>query len=149
MEDVDLVVGHRGRGDASALMDFLLALDGAMSRHTAVVTVATTNDADAIDAAAKRAARFDRVIEVPLPDRGARASILRRYLRTFAAGVDVDRVAAVTDGATGADLRELASLAMLHVADAERRGADATPTTDLLVRIARERGGVPQTGTYL
>ncbi|MGH7858157.1 MAG: AAA family ATPase, partial [Candidatus Binatia bacterium] len=61
MEDLDLVVGHR-HGGSDSLVGFLLALDGAMSAHAGVVTVATTNDPDAIDAAARRAGRFDRVV---------------------------------------------------------------------------------------
>jgi cell division protease FtsH len=113
LEDIDLVVGTRsGRHDLS-LHDFLTALDGAMSRHSDVVTVATTNDVRALDDAAVRAARFDRTVELPLPDAPLRAAILRRYLGPLATRVDVGAVAAGTDGASGADLRELVRRAVL------------------------------------
>jgi SpoVK/Ycf46/Vps4 family AAA+-type ATPase len=46
-----------------------------------VVTIATTNDVEAIDQAARRSARFDRVVHVPAPDARGRARILGRYLR--------------------------------------------------------------------
>jgi SpoVK/Ycf46/Vps4 family AAA+-type ATPase len=133
MEDVDLVIAHRGHsGGGEALNDFLLALDGAMSRHSAVVTIATTNDVDGIDPAARRASRFDGVVRVDKPDLAARARILGQLLAGFdPASVDVDvaRVAAGTRGSTGADLRELVGLAVLH--------GEPVLSTELLLRLAR------------
>lgn len=133
MEDVDLVVGDRRHGASGALVEFLVAIDGAVSRHHGVVTIATTNDVDAIDAAAKRAARFDVVVRVPLPDATARAAILDRYLDGVATDVDTRRVASGTDGASGADLRELVTLAVLHTTEGE------PVTTHLLVHLASTR----------
>jgi cell division protease FtsH len=132
LEDVDLVVGHRGAGSGEALQAFLVTLDGALSRNRAVVTVATTNAPDAIDPAARRAARFDRILEVPLPDRPARARILGRYLERLDGEVHVDAtaVALATDGWSGAELRALVGEAVLQ--------AEGGPvTTDVLVAVAR------------
>ena len=154
MEDVDLVIADRGRfGSGEPLNDFLLALDGAMSRHAGVVTVATTNDVSAIDPAARRASRFDCVVTVGPPDRVARAQILRRLLDRLGsdgAAVDASRVAAVTDGLTGADLRELVSLAVLHGAEAARTG-DGTDqlSTQLLIDLASARAPEETAGLYL
>jgi len=150
MEDIDLVVGDRAQGAGGPLLDFLVALDGAMSDHTGVVTIATTNDARAIDPAAKRSARFDALIEVPPPDASGRAQILTRYLRDLDNAVDVALVAAATTGMTGADLRELVSDAVLHTVEAV--GPDAAGTmvdTKLLVRLAVERRQRPAPGLYL
>jgi hypothetical protein len=124
MEDVDLVVGDRNQGASGSLLDFLVALDGAMSDHVGVVTIATTNDVGAIDPAAKRASRFDVVIDVPHPDETGRAAILERYLRDVPGAVRIERVVAATAGFSGADLRELVSDAVLHLA---ARGADVDP----------------------
>lgn len=146
MEDVDLVVGDRNQGATGSLLEFLVALDGAMSDHTGVVTVATTNDVRAIDPAAKRSARFDVVIDVPQPDPAGRAAILERYLRDLSGVVRIEQVVAVTAGFSGADLRELVSDAVLHLA------AEPVPrpvTTELLVRLARARRPAPPTGQYL
>jgi hypothetical protein len=144
MEDVDLVIADRGHGGGGeALNDFLLALDGAMSRHSAVVTVATTNDVDGIDPAARRASRFDCVVRVDKPDEDARGRILGQLLAGFdpaTVDVDVDRVAAGTRGATGADLRELVALAVLH--------GEPVLRTELLLRLARPEPDEP-TGLYL
>jgi cell division protease FtsH len=105
------------------------------------VTVATTNDIKALDDAAVRAARFDRIIEIPLPDAGLRASILTRYLGSLASGIDVRAVAAATDGASGAVLRELVRRAVLVEGDAF--------TTATLLRVARDGLGATTTGQYL
>jgi cell division protease FtsH len=142
LEDLDLVVGNRRSGaDSSGLHDFLTALDGVMSNHDGIVTLATTNDVKALDDAAVRAARFDRIIEIPLPDAGLRASILRRYLGTLGGPTDIAAVAAATDGASGAALRELVRRAVLVDGDAF--------TTTTLLRLAREGLGSTTTGQYL
>jgi hypothetical protein len=153
MEDVDLVIANRGRGGGGALNDFLLALDGAMSRHRGVVTIATTNDLAAIDPAARRTARFDRVMTIGPPDRVARAAIVTRLLAGLgddATGVDPEAVADATPGMTGADLRELVSLALLCVADAARTGAgSAALDTALLLCLARDEAAKDHPGQYL
>jgi hypothetical protein len=144
MEDVDLVVGDRNAGAGRALLDFLVALDGAMSDHSGVVTVATTNDPRSIDPAAKRSARFDVLIEVPPPDQPGRSAILTRYLRDLPNEVDIPRVAAATNGMSGADLRELVSDAVLHTA-----GEHGPVDTELLVKLAVQRRQRPAPGLYL
>jgi AAA+ superfamily predicted ATPase len=142
LEDLDLVVGNRRSGrEGGGLHDFLTALDGVMSSHDGIVTIATTNDVKALDDAAVRAARFDRIIEIPLPDAGLRASILRRYLGELCDAIDVNAVAAATDGASGAGLRELVRRAVL--VDGEGF------TTATLLRLAREGLGATRTGQYL
>lgn len=145
LEDVDLVVGHRGHGSGEALQAFLVTLDGALSRNRAIVTVATTNAPGAIDPAARRAARFDRILEVPLPDRTARARILRRYLDRLAGAVEVDAaaVARATDGWSGAELRALVGEAVLQA-------AGGPVTTPLLLAVAHRDGAAHRLpGAYL
>ena len=138
VEDFDRIVPSAGE----QLRDLLVTLDGVATTHAGVVTVATANNAGAIDAAIRRAARFDVEIEVPPPDRAARAAILRRYLRQLIADVDVDAIARVTDGATGAELRDLITESVL--------AAEGKPiTTDGLRRLARGRLNQVAPGVYL
>jgi SpoVK/Ycf46/Vps4 family AAA+-type ATPase len=123
------------------LGELLTHLDG-MTTPAAVLTVATTNDTAAIDPALIRCGRFDVVIEIGPPDRDARDAILRRYLGGVAA-IDPTAVAAVTDGATGADLREIVRRAVLE------RGAELT-RQDLLDIVADGRWKPsPPVGQYL
>ena len=128
LEDLDLIAGNRQSGDNTALRELLTVLDGLMTTHKGVVTVASTNDIDSIDAAARRAARFDEILEVPHPDRIGRRKILDTYLRRL--GVETiatDRVAGeIRDNLSGADLRLIVNEATL---------SDAL-TTDGLIKTA-------------
>jgi hypothetical protein len=154
LEDIDLVVGRRElQHNPEALQDFLVALDGGLSHQAGIVTLATTNAPEAIDPAARRAARFDATLEVPTPPLGGRRRILERYLSAVAAvephGLDVDRLAVATDGWSGAELRELVSRAVIGVADARRRGAAEALTTERVLALVSERPGADVPGQYL
>ena len=81
-----------------------------------------------------------RVIELPLPDERARASILRRYLGPLAGRVDTADVAARTEGSSGADLRELVRRAVLAA-------GERVTTRDLLAAMRDGEAAAP--GMYL
>ena len=136
IEDLDLLVGDREEHTArDAVFDFLTVLDGLMTQHRDVVTVATTNEPEAIDAAVRRAARFDQMVTFPLPDAEARERILRVYLGSIDHRVDAGVVAGATEGCTGADLREQVRGALL-------RAEGPLATQDLLAMIAPSDAGV-------
>ena len=143
LEDVDTIAGRRYVNASGGLLDFLSAVDGGASTHDGIVTVATTNDASGIDDAAKRAARFDRIIDVPLPPAVGRRRIWERYLTGLAGDFEMDRLVRASGGGSGADIREIVRHAILE--------SDGEPTTDLLVEFASDRGlGRPTaTGHYL
>lgn len=144
LEDIDLITGRRRGGEVSApLTEFLNTLDGVRSRQD-VLTVATTNDPLALDAAAIRPGRIDTVLEIPKPDRSARADMLRLYLtrieersgeqdpgerRRIVGGVDVDAVASAVDDVSGADLHEIVRRTVLEF------GQDLT--TERMLGVAR------------
>lgn len=88
-------------------------MDG-LENNDGVIVVATTNDLGAIEPAlAERPSRFDVVLEVGLPDGRARRRILQQNLRQQAVA-DEGLVGAVvaTEGCTGAQVREIAFLAV-------------------------------------
>ena len=138
IDDFDRIAPRGGE----QMRDFLIAMDGVASRHRGVVTLATANSISQLDPAVRRAARFDAEIEVPLPDRAARGAILERYLRDIESVVDVPAIARVTEGATGADLRDLVTEAVLVA-------ADAPISTERLRTLARERIITVPRGIYL
>lgn len=113
IEDLDLLVGDRDHYERGPLVEFLTVLDGLMTHHGGVVTVATTNDAKMIDDAAIRAARFDQVVPLALPDEHQRRDILAVYLRSVAHEGDLDALAQRAEGLSGADLREVVRSAVL------------------------------------
>lgn len=88
----------------------LLTLMDGMSGRDNVVVIAATNREDAIDPALRRPGRFDREIEIGVPSRNGRMEILGVHLRgmPLAEDVDVEKLAAATQGFVGADLASLA-----------------------------------------
>jgi cell division protease FtsH len=90
------------------LNQLLVELDGFNSRN-AVIVLAATNRVDILDSALLRPGRFDRQITVSLPDRRGRESILRVHTRQTPLhdSVQLDRLARLTTGMSGADLANL------------------------------------------
>ncbi|MGV0687242.1 ATP-dependent zinc metalloprotease FtsH [Mycolicibacterium thermoresistibile] len=107
--------GHDER--EQTLNQVLTEMDG-FSGSEGVVVLAATNRPDILDPALTRAGRFDRTIAVNPPDRKGRADILRVHTRKvpLADEVDLDQIAAMTPGMTGADLANLVNEAALTAA---------------------------------
>jgi hypothetical protein len=142
LDDIDLLAGGRLHGASGPeLGEFLTHLDG-FTPPAAVVTVATTNDARAIDPALLRPGRFDSVIEIEPPGRTEREAILQRFLAPLG-DFDASIVAAMTQGATGAQLREIVRRGVLEHGPALTAAALVE-----LVRSARWKPEVPA-GQYL
>ncbi|MFB6202594.1 MAG: AAA family ATPase, partial [Halorhabdus sp.] len=110
-DEIDSIAGERGRnmGDSGVgervVSQLLTELDGLEDLED-VVVVATTNRPDLIDAALLRPGRLDRHVHVPVPDEEARRKILEVHTRDkpLAENVDLDDLAARTDGYVGADI---------------------------------------------
>jgi cell division protease FtsH len=121
----------RARSGASALASndereqtleqLLVEMDGFES-HQAVVVLAATNRPDVLDPALLRPGRFDRQITVDLPERRGREAILKIHTRNvpLAPDVNLEDLARVTPGFSGADLENLVNEAALAAA---RRGS--------------------------
>ncbi|NMB78514.1 MAG: proteasome-activating nucleotidase [Methanomicrobiales archaeon] len=86
------------------LMQLLAEMDGFDNRGD-VRIMAATNRADMLDPALLRPGRFDRLIEIPLPDKEARLQILKIHSRKMhLADVDLESIASSTENSTGAEL---------------------------------------------
>ena len=120
LDELDALAPARRATDTGAqervVSQLLTELDG-LSARGEVVVLAATNRPDSIDPALLRPGRIEKRVEVPLPDRAARAEILAVHLGGVPTrGVDLDAVADATPGYAGSDLagvvREAALLAM-------------------------------------
>ncbi len=109
--------GHRER--EQTLNQILIELDGFRDRD-GVIVMAATNRPEILDPALVRAGRFDREITVALPDREGRRAILQVHVGTknFGPDVDLDAIAGITRGLSGADLANVMNEAALLAARA-------------------------------
>jgi cell division protease FtsH len=129
------------------LNQLLVELDGFDPRE-GIVLLAATNRPEILDPALLRAGRFDRQISVDRPDRGGRMAILRVHAKTIplAPDVDLDAVAGLTPGFTGADLANLVNEAALR---ATRRDAASVSTDDFTAAVERIVAGLEKKSRIL
>ena len=102
------------------LMQLLAEMDG-FDPSGNVKVIAATNRPDILDPALLRPGRFDRLIEVPLPDFRGRLEILKVHTRKMnLRNVDLRIIAEMTEGASGADLKAIATEAGMFAIRARR-----------------------------
>lgn len=99
----------RGEVERRVVAQLLALMDGLIARGN-VIVIAATNRVDAIDPALRRPGRFDREIEIGVPDKKGRKEILQIHTRgmPLTKDVNIDGIARITYGFVGADLAALA-----------------------------------------
>jgi transitional endoplasmic reticulum ATPase len=113
IDEIDSIAPKRGEtsGDVERrVVAQLLSLMDGLDERGDVVVIGATNRLDALDPALRRGGRFDREIEIGVPDADGRLEILQVHTRgmPLAEGVDLDQYADSTHGFVGADLESLA-----------------------------------------
>ena len=108
----------------SAVNQLLLELDDVTSDNTGVFLLAATNHPWDVDSALRRPGRFDRTLLVLPPDGPAREGVFRYHLRERpVAGIDLAKLAKITDGYSGADIAHICETAAERaLLDSVRRG---------------------------
>ena len=128
IDELDAVAAKRLKSSTSGdrevqrtLMQLLAELDGFESRGD-IGIIGATNRPDILDPALLRPGRFDRFIEVPLPNENGRREILKIHTRnmSFDEEADVDLLADLTDGLSGADLKAVCTEAGMFAIRAKR-----------------------------
>jgi cell division protease FtsH len=129
------------------LNQLLAELDGFDPRE-GIVLLAATNRPEILDPALTRAGRFDRQIALDRPDRLARIAILKVHIKRIKAapGIDLDQIAAITPGFSGADLANLVNEAALA---ATRRGGDQVTMDDFTRAVERLVAGIEKRSRIL
>jgi transitional endoplasmic reticulum ATPase len=123
-DEIDSIAPIRGAGGETAVTErvvsqLLTELDGMENMH-GVVVLAATNRADMIDTALLRPGRFDKIIQIPLPDKDSRKSILSINVKEIPADmdpkspdyVDIEKISELTDGLSGADVAAISNTAV-------------------------------------
>jgi proteasome regulatory subunit len=144
IDEIDAVGASRTESNTSGdrevqrtLMQLLAGMDGFENRGD-VKIIGATNRIDILDRALLRPGRFDRIIEIPLPDETGRLSILKVHCRTLTIDEDVNlcEIAKQTNGKNGADLRAICMEAGMF---AIRKDRPAIMQEDLLAAINKIR----------
>ncbi len=138
---VRMVSGLQGNDEKEQTLNQLLAeLDGFDSR-SGIVLLAATNRPEILDPALLRSGRFDRQVLVDKPDISGRTAILKLHVKKtkLASEVDLQKIAALTPGFTGADLANLVNEASLV---AVRRNAESVNENDFTEAIERMLAGL-------
>ena len=119
IDEIDSIAPKReevtGEVEKRVTSQLLSLMDGLQSRGK-VVVIGATNRPNAIDPALRRPGRFDREIEIGVPDRDGRLEVLEIHTRgmPLAEVVDLKKLADVTHGFVGADLESLAKEAAIR-----------------------------------
>ncbi len=137
IDELDAVAAKRLKSSTSGdrevqrtLMQLLAELDGFESRGD-ISIIGATNRPDILDSALLRPGRFDRFIEVPLPNIEGRKEILKIYTENMSLDkeADVDLLATLTEGLSGADLKAVCTEAGMF---AIREKRDAVTVADFM-----------------
>jgi cell division protease FtsH len=129
------------------LNQLLAELDG-FDPTTGVILLAATNRPEVLDPALLRPGRFDRQVLVDRPDRSGRLAILKVHVAKvrLAPGVDLDQIAGLTPGFTGADLANLVNEAAIV---ATRRNGEAVTLDDFTKAVERIVAGLEKKSRVL
>ncbi len=155
IDEIDAVGRARGKNVGfssndereNTLNQLLTEMDG-FGTNSGVIVLAATNRADILDKALMRAGRFDRQIQVTLPDLNERKDIFQIHLRKIKLGEDFDleNIAKHTAGFSGADIANICNEAALTAA---RKNKSAVENEDFIQAIDRVIGGIERKKTVM
>ena len=144
IDEIDAVGRKRGSGMGGGhdereqtLNQILVEMDG-FDGETNVIVLAATNRADVLDPALLRPGRFDRRVNITLPERKDREAILRVHFKKKPTDetVDLDKLAAKTAGSSGADLANMANEAAIIAARRNKKKITNDELTEAFERVA-------------
>ncbi|MFC4767566.1 ATP-dependent zinc metalloprotease FtsH [Effusibacillus consociatus] len=143
IDEIDAVGRHRGAGlggghdeREQTLNQLLVEMDG-FGANEGIIIVAATNRPDILDPALLRPGRFDRQITVDRPDVKGRQEILKVHARNkpLAPEVNLDGIAKMTPGFTGADLENLLNEAALLAARRNKKEIEMPEVDEAIDRV--------------
>jgi cell division protease FtsH len=144
VDEIDAVGRRRGSGMGGGhdereqtLNQILVEMDG-FEQGQNVIVVAATNRADVLDPALLRPGRFDRRVDIGLPDRKDREAILKVHFakKPLEKNVDLDAVAAKSAGSSGADLANIANEAAIIAARRNHQAISDDDVTEAFEKVA-------------
>jgi cell division protease FtsH len=144
IDEIDAVGRQRGAGlggghdeREQTLNQILVEMDG-FENDTNIIMIAATNRPDILDPALLRPGRFDRKVTMDRPDFRGRTEILKVHARgkPLANDVDLEAIARITPGMSGADLENLLNEAALLAARRNKRSISMSELNESMERVA-------------
>jgi cell division protease FtsH len=144
VDEIDAVGRRRGSGMGGGhdereqtLNQILVEMDG-FEQGQNVIVLAATNRSDVLDPALLRPGRFDRRVNIGLPDRKDREAILKVHFikKPLAKNVDLDSLAAKAAGSSGADLANIANESAIIAARNSHNEITQSDVTEAFERVA-------------
>ena len=155
IDEIDAVGRARGKNVGfssndereNTLNQLLTEMDG-FGTNSGVIVLAATNRADILDKALMRAGRFDRQINVTLPDLNERKEIFQVHLKglRISSSFDLEGIAKHTPGFSGADIANVCNEAALTAA---RKGKQDIDNQDFMDAVDRVVGGIERKKTIM
>ncbi len=144
IDEIDAVGRRRGSGMGGGhdereqtLNQILVEMDG-FETGTNVIVLAATNRSDVLDPALLRPGRFDRRVNITLPERKDREAILKVHFKDkpIDESVNIDALAAKTAGSSGADLANITNESAIIAARADRKTINNKDVTEAFEKVA-------------
>jgi cell division protease FtsH len=144
IDEIDAVGKKRGHGSDTGgnsereqtLNQILTSMDG-FKQTDSIVVLAATNRAETLDTALTRSGRFDRKVRVAMPDVSGRRKILDVHLKrkTVSPNTDLDEIALLTSGFSGADIENMANEAVILAIRDNKSDINSTNLIDAYEKI--------------
>ncbi len=149
IDEIDAIAARRDEDSTSGerevqrtMMQLLAEIDGFDPRGD-VKVIGATNRPDILDPALLRPGRFDRIIFIPLPDKKGREEIFRIHTAKMrlASDVDFSRLASLTEGATGADIKAICTEAGMFAVKENKESVEMEDFERAIRKILRSEQG--------
>ena len=120
------------------LTELLQEMDGVKELKN-VMIIGATNKPFALDSAILRPGRFDKIVYIPPPDAPARVQLFAGQLAKFLKGLDLNKLAAATDGFTGADIASICQEVKMQVVRERLQGKQIAMTNNSVLQVVTAR----------
>jgi SpoVK/Ycf46/Vps4 family AAA+-type ATPase len=138
IDEIEALAPNRDEYRGGILTDLLQELDGVKELKN-VMLIGATNKPSSLDPAILRPGRFDKVIYIPPPDAPARKQVFAINMAKFLEKLDLNKLAAASDGFSGADIVSVCQEAKMQLVRDRLSGKPSVATTDSMVKIISSR----------
>jgi len=138
IDEIEALAPSRDEYRGGILTELLQEMDGVKELKN-VMIIGATNKPFALDSAILRPGRFDKIIYIPPPDAPARVQLFAQQLAKFLKGLDLNKLAAATEGFTGADISSICQEVKMQVVRERLKGRQPTMNNDSVIKVASSR----------